>query len=138
MTIFKRSTAKGGLAAVALMAAALAAGPVAAQTSQGGAPGMKGMEMAPAAKAGPETPADRDFAKASATMMKNMDVKPSGNPDKDFADMMLPHHQGAIDMAKVELQYGKDPMLRKLAADIVKAQETEITEMRAWLGKHAQ
>ncbi len=138
MTIFKRSTAKGGLAAVALMAAALAAGPVAAQDSQGGTPGMKGMEMAPAAKAGPETPADRDFAKASAAMMKNMDVKPSGNPDKDFADMMLPHHQGAIDMAKVELQYGKDPMLRKLAADIVKAQETEISEMRAWLGKHAQ
>ena len=138
MTISKRSTAKGGLAAVALMAAALAVGPVAAQDSQGGTTSMKGMEMAPAAKAGSETPADRDFAKASATMMKNMDVKPSGNPDKDFADMMLPHHQGAIDMAKVELQYGKDPMLRKLAADIVKAQETEITEMRAWLGKNAR
>ena len=101
--MFKRSAAKGGLAA-ALMTLALAAGPAAAQSSQGGTPSMKGMEMAPAAKAGPETPADRDFAKASATMMKTMDVKPSGNPDKDFADMMLPHHQGAIDMAKVELQ----------------------------------
>ncbi len=135
MTTFKRFTAKGGVAAMALMAAALAAGPAAAQASQGGAPGMKGMDMP---SAGSQTPADRDFAKADAAMMKNMDVKPSGNPDKDFADMMLPHHQGAIDMAKVELQYGKDPMLRKLAADIVKAQETEITEMRAWLGKHAQ
>jgi len=134
----RHSTMKVALTAAALMALALAAGPVAAQDSQGGTPGMKGMDMAPAAKSGSETPADRDFAKANATMMKNMDVKPSGNPDKDFADMMLPHHQGAIDMAKVELQYGKDPMLRKLAADIVKAQETEIAEMQSWLGKHAQ
>lgn len=137
--MFKHSTMKVELTAAALMALALAAGPAVAQSSQGGPPSMKGMEMAPAAaKAGSETPADRDFAKANATMMKNMDVKPSGNPDKDFADMMLPHHQGAIDMAKVELQYGKDPMLRKLATGIIKAQETEIAEMQAWLGKHAR
>ncbi len=135
----RHSTMKVELTAAALMALALAAGPVAAQNSQGGTPGMKGMEMAPAAaKAGSETPADRAFAKASATMMKTMDVKPSGNPDKDFATMMLPHHQGAIDMARVELAYGKDPMLRKLAGAIIKAQETEIAEMQAWLGQHAR
>jgi hypothetical protein len=46
------------------------------------------------------------------TMMKGMNVKPNGNPDKDFVLMMTPHHQGAIDMAKVELQYETDPELR--------------------------
>ena len=82
------------------------------------------------------TPADKAFAASMQTMMKNMDVKPTGKTDKDFVTMMMPHHQGAIDMAKVELQYGKDPMLRKMAADIVKAQEQEIGEMKAWLAKN--
>jgi uncharacterized protein (DUF305 family) len=50
----------------------------------------------------------------------------------------MPHHQGAIDMAKVELQYGKDTELRQLATDIVEAQEKEITEMKAWLAKNGK
>ena len=69
-------------------------------------------------------------------MMKNMAVKPTGNPDRDFVDMMMPHHLGAIDMAKVELKYGKDPLLLKLAEDIVKAQESEIAEMKSWKARH--
>ncbi|MCW6511870.1 CopM family metallochaperone [Lichenifustis flavocetrariae] len=82
------------------------------------------------------TPAEKAFAASMQTMMKNMDVKPTGKTDKDFVTMMMPHHQGAIDMANVELQYGKDPMLRKMAGDIVKAQEQEIGEMKAWLAKN--
>jgi uncharacterized protein (DUF305 family) len=70
------------------------------------------------------------------TMMNNMHVKPTGRPDADFALMMVPHHQGAIDMAKVELQYGTDPELRQLATDVVVAQEKEIAQMKAWLERN--
>ncbi len=84
------------------------------------------------------SPSDKAFAESMDKMMKDMAAKPTGNTDKDFVVMMMPHHQGAIDMAKVELHYGKDPMLRKLAADIVKAQEAEIAEMKAWLAKHGK
>jgi uncharacterized protein (DUF305 family) len=80
--------------------------------------------------------ADKAFTASMQTMMKNMKVRPSGRPDKDFVLMMTPHHQGAIDMAKVELQYGKDPELLKLAGDIVAAQEQEIAQMNAWLAKN--
>ena len=87
-------------------------------------------------KAAAQTPADKAFAQSMQSMMKAMAVKPTGDPDLDFVNMMTPHHQGAIDMAKVELQYGKDPMLRKLAEDIVEAQETEIADMKAWKAAH--
>jgi uncharacterized protein (DUF305 family) len=70
--------------------------------------------------------------------MAMMAVKPTGNADVDFVQGMLPHHQGAVDMAKIELQYGKDPAIRKLAADIIAAQESEIKMMNAWLAAHPQ
>ena len=83
-------------------------------------------------------PADEAFTRSMDRMMKDMAVKPTGDPDKDFVLMMMPHHQGAIDMAKVELQYGKDPTLRKLATDIVAAQEQEIALMKSWLASHSK
>ena len=83
-------------------------------------------------------PADKAFAESMQKMMKGMEAKPTGDADKDFVIMMIPHHQGAIDMAKIELQYGKDKQLRKLAGGIVKAQESEIAEMNAWLAAHAK
>ena len=100
-----------------------------------GAEDMKGMNkmMKPAT-----TPADKAFAASMKTMMTNMRVKPTGDPDKDFVRMMIPHHQGAIDMAKVELKYGADPELKQLATDIVAAQEKEIVQMKAWLEKHGK
>jgi uncharacterized protein (DUF305 family) len=74
---------------------------------------------------------------ADHKMMMDMDGAPmTGDADKDFVAMMIPHHAGAIDMAKVELQYGKDPELRKLADAIVKAQQKEIGEMKAWQAAH--
>jgi uncharacterized protein (DUF305 family) len=75
---------------------------------------------------------------AMSAMMKNMMVLYTGNADVDFAKGMIPHHQGAIDMAKVALQYAKDPALLKLAADIVSAQEGEIGFMTDWLKKNGQ
>ena len=93
---------------------------------------MKGMTMKPAT-----SPADRAFAASMKTMMNAMNVKPTGKPDKDFVLMMIPHHQGAVDMAKVEIQYGTDPELRQLATDIVAAQDKEIAQMKAWLEKNS-
>ena len=100
-----------------------------------GAEDMKGMNMPTKAVA---TPADKAFAASMKTMMNGMNVKPTGKPDADFVRMMIPHHLGAVDMAKVELQYGTDPELRQLATDIVAAQEKEIAQMKAWLEKNGR
>jgi uncharacterized protein (DUF305 family) len=62
-----------------------------------------------------------------------MMVPYSGDADVDFVKGMIPHHQGAIDAAKVALQYAKAPEVLKLAQDIVTAQESEITFMNNWL-----
>ncbi|MBA5203971.1 DUF305 domain-containing protein [Pectobacterium aroidearum] len=62
----------------------------------------------------------------------------SNDPDIAFAKGMIAHHRGAIDMAKTELQYGKDPELRKLAEEIIKAQQPEIDQMEAWLKKQGK
>jgi uncharacterized protein (DUF305 family) len=87
---------------------------------------------------GDQGEASKAFAKANATMHTGMDIEFSGNTDVDFAKGMMPHHQGAIDMAKIELQYGKDPELRKLAEGIIAAQESEIAFMKDWLAKNAK
>jgi uncharacterized protein (DUF305 family) len=59
-------------------------------------------------------------------MHRDMSIVQSGDPDRDFAAMMIPHHQGAVDMAKVELQFGKNPVLRRLAQGIIVEQLQEI------------
>lgn len=87
---------------------------------------------------GSATPAAEALAAANDKMMTDMTVEFSGNPDRDFILMMIPHHQGAIEMAKVEIQYGTDPEIRKLAEGIIAAQEAEIAEMRAWLAAHPE
>ncbi|ASY67860.1 CopM family metallochaperone [Sinorhizobium fredii] len=81
-------------------------------------------------------PSSRAFAEANAKMHKDMDIVFTGNADVDFVRGMIAHHQGAIDMAKVELEYGKDEAIRKLAENIIKAQEAEITMMKEWLAGH--
>lgn len=65
-----------------------------------------------------------------------MALQNTGNADADFVRGMIPHHQGAIDMAKVELANGKDPEIRKLAEGVIAAQEAEIKQMQGWLADH--
>ena len=68
--------------------------------------------------------------------MKAMETPYTGNADHDFVTGMLPHHQGAVDMAKIELQYGRDPALKNLARSIIASQTKEQAFMRAWLAHH--
>ena len=111
--------------AAPLVAFALLATPVLAQMD---------MKMDPA-----DNPADKQFLGAMHDMMVGMHQSmPTGDTDVDFVRMMLPHHQAAVDMAKTELQYGKDPELKALATDIVAAQDKEIAMMKAWQAKHAK
>jgi uncharacterized protein (DUF305 family) len=67
-------------------------------------------------------------------MMKDMTAKPTGDIDRDFVEMMVPHHQGAIDMARTELKYGHNEQLRRLAQEIIVNQEQEIPAMQHALG----
>ena len=85
----------------------------------------------------PNDPAStKDFKQAQMDMMKNMNMEFSGDADADFARSMIPHHQGAIDMAKLELKYGKDPELRQMAEKMIKDQEKEQKDFKAFLQKH--
>jgi uncharacterized protein (DUF305 family) len=77
-----------------------------------------------------EKPFLEENDKAMNKMMTDMQVKPTGDVDADFAAMMIPHHQGAIDMARAELKYGKNPTLRRLAQNIITDQQREIAVMR--------
>jgi uncharacterized protein (DUF305 family) len=73
------------------------------------------------------------YQAANTKMHSAMNAPLTGDADRDFVIGMLPHHQGAVDMAKIVLQYGKDAEIRKLAQDIIHAQQKEITWMQNWL-----
>ena len=110
-------------------ALSLLAGPALAQHAGHPAP-------APAATPAPaEAPSTVALRAANMKMHKEMDIAYTGDADVDFAKAMIPHHQGAVEMAKVQLAHGKDPKLRKLAREIVKAQEKEIKLMQAFLAR---
>ena len=86
------------------------------------------------------SPADGRFMQEMNGSMERMDrqmatAPMNGKVDHDFATMMIPHHQGAIDMAKAELIYGTDPVMRRLAQEILVDQQSEIDAMQLWLGK---
>ncbi|RUP10804.1 DUF305 domain-containing protein [Hyphomicrobium sp.] len=108
-----------------------------------------GLESVPAAEKGKRnktsdraTGASRaPAASALATAIYKMDeamhaLTYTGNPDVDFVTKMIPHHQGAVDMARAELEFGTDPKIRKLAQSIIKSQDRQIAEIRGWLARY--
>lgn len=107
---------------------------------------LPGVAIAQQPPAKPETAAPQAFVPASPEaeanraaldkMMQTMHRQPTGDADRDFVAMMIPLHEGAIEMAEIELKYGIDPRLKQLAARMIGAQQREIGIMQSWAVKH--
>jgi uncharacterized protein (DUF305 family) len=82
-----------------------------------------------------EAPFLSENVDAMTRMMVGMEIAPSGDADTDFTAMMIPHHQGAIDMAQAELRHGRNEQLRRIAQEIIVTQQQEIAAMRLALGQ---
>jgi hypothetical protein len=103
------------------------------------APGQRpgsGPQAGHGAAAADASPVVRAFRDANDRMHREMDIAFSGDADRDFAEAMIPHHRGAIEMARIVVEHGKDPELRALAEEIIRAQEAEIAQLRAWLRRN--
>jgi uncharacterized protein (DUF305 family) len=84
-----------------------------------------------------EPASTRELRAANDRMHRDMNIRYSGNADRDFAAAMIPHHQGAIEMAQIQLRHGTDPEMRRLAEEIIRAQQAEIAQLRAFLARPA-
>ncbi|HOZ34475.1 MAG TPA: DUF305 domain-containing protein [Tabrizicola sp.] len=85
---------------------------------------------------GDKGPSSMAYMDANTRMHEGMAIEFTGNADVDFIRGMIPHHQGAVDMAKIVLEHGTDPEVRKLAEGVIAAQEAEIAWMQDWLAKN--
>lgn len=123
-----------------LMSAAMAhAQPSARGAEQGAAAGHHhGQHDSHAAAADLDNPVTRAYREVNDKMHADMAIQFTGDADVDFMHGMIPHHQGAIDMARVVLQHGTDPQVRELAEAVIAAQEDEIAMMRKWLSERGR
>lgn len=94
---------------------------------------MQGMGQGQMAAAAPDDPVEGAFAAINRRMHRDMTVPVGGSPDAAFAQAMIAHHQGAIDMARVILGFGSDPEIRKLAQEVIIAQQGEIAFLQQWM-----
>jgi uncharacterized protein (DUF305 family) len=102
--------------------------------SHGAAPAQPGAgQHAHGAQGAAASPSTAAFRAANEKMHRDMAVQFTGNADRDFAAAMIPHHQGAIEMARIQVQYGRDPEMRRIAEAVIREQEREIAELRALL-----
>jgi uncharacterized protein (DUF305 family) len=127
-------------AGIALSGTALDASAQQAAGMENGQMNMSAAKMdMPAQAGGAPSASTQAFERNAAAMIKNMSAPGyTGNADADFVSHMIPHHQGAVDQAEVELKYGKDPQMRALAKNIIKAQREEISFMKQWQAKHGK
>ena len=138
MNVMTRISVAAVTAALLTTAAMAQSQPPMDHSKHGQAAPKAAMPAAPAAAKGGDNVSTKAFKAANDKMHADMDQQFTGNADVDFLKGMIPHHQGAIDMAKVVLGHGKDPKARKLAQDIIKAQEREIAMMKSWLAQKKQ
>jgi hypothetical protein len=130
--IRKRAISLATTASVAATSLAMAHGPTSAHRIRGTMPIQY---VADRTDISDEAPFLSENESAMNKMMADMAVKPTGDVDRDFVAMMVPHHQGAVDMAQAELRYGHNEQLRRLAQEIVTNQQREIAVMRDAFGE---